>query len=257
MKNFKEPYYLLDFSSSICNFEVNINEMPAFSNSEGGSISSHTPINHFILESGIQNIKINVTPLKGESNLRDDAFIKLKIFCYDSSTTNYEDTLNVFNYEKLDFSENKLPVINFGDKFKAEVNYVIEGWRNSRQLKNAIKDERILLYFKSIHSAFKNQNVNFLFQEMEQKFKEIDISMYLGIVDNKKELSQLFLSLDKFKLQDFPTEFKIKLYGNDKVCTLLNKDDLPAIHYVNIATDEEFSFPIFITIRDENYQIIR
>ena len=59
MKEFKEPYYLMDFNSSICNFEIYINDMHAFIHKEGGSIASHYPINHFILESGKQNIKIN------------------------------------------------------------------------------------------------------------------------------------------------------------------------------------------------------
>ena len=46
MKQFKEPYYLVDFNSSICNFEIYINDMPAFIHKEGGSITSHYPINH-------------------------------------------------------------------------------------------------------------------------------------------------------------------------------------------------------------------
>ncbi|OBW39373.1 hypothetical protein AB670_04307 [Chryseobacterium sp. MOF25P] len=36
MTQFKEPYYLVDFNSSICNFDIFINDMPAFNNHVGG-----------------------------------------------------------------------------------------------------------------------------------------------------------------------------------------------------------------------------
>lgn len=54
MNQFKEPYYLVEFNSSIVNFEIYINDMPAFTHQSGGAIFSHVPINHFILESGKQ-----------------------------------------------------------------------------------------------------------------------------------------------------------------------------------------------------------
>ena len=78
MTQFKEPYYLVDFNSSICNFDIFINDMPAFNHHVGGAVSSHMPINHFILEKGIQKIKINVLPLKGEESLKPDGFITIK-----------------------------------------------------------------------------------------------------------------------------------------------------------------------------------
>jgi hypothetical protein len=72
MKNLKNPYYLVDFSASICNFEICINDVPAFIHNGGRIISSHYPINHFIFESGKQEIKFKVLPLQGETTLKDD-----------------------------------------------------------------------------------------------------------------------------------------------------------------------------------------
>lgn len=67
MTQFKEPYYLVDFNSSICNFDIFINDMPAFNHHVGGAVSSHMPINHFILQEGVQKIKINVLPLNNRT----------------------------------------------------------------------------------------------------------------------------------------------------------------------------------------------
>jgi hypothetical protein len=81
--------------------------MPAFIHDEGGSIASHYPINHFILESGQQNIKLKVLPLKGESALREDASLEIKVHFYDSATNNYDALTEVFKFETPDGITNK------------------------------------------------------------------------------------------------------------------------------------------------------
>lgn len=260
MAQFNEPYYLVDFNSSICNFDILINDMPAFSHHVGGAVSSHIPINHFILENGLQNIKINVLPLKGEESLRTDGFITIKVFSYDASTDNYDNTVDVFKYEKLDFSENNLPVVNSTHDFKAEVNYLINGWKNSEQLNTSTLNKYdIEKYFRFIHSLFKDRNVDELYNEMMVRFDEIDTSMYLGVVDNKLELSNLFGELfgGKYILDDFPLYTDMKIYGDGKVITLVDSVDKPIIHYTNKDTNEEFSLPLFIHKTENKYNIIR
>ena len=44
MIEFKEPYYLVEFNSSIVNFEIFINDIPAFIHHSGGAIFSHVPL---------------------------------------------------------------------------------------------------------------------------------------------------------------------------------------------------------------------
>lgn len=259
MNQFKEPYYLVEFNSSIVNFEIYINGMPAFIHHSGGAIFSQVPINHFILESGKQNIKINILPLKGNANLKEDGSIKIKVFCYDSSTSSYENTIEAFKFEKLDFSENNLPVKNLTNEFKAEVNYKVEGWKNSISLKENFDKEEVIKYFKTLHTAFKEKNIVSIFNAMKNKFEEIDITMYLGPVDNKNELSQLFNTLEQGKLilEDFPSLTEVEIFGYGNICTLSRPENLTIIYYTNKDTNEEFSFPIFLHKRDINYSIIR
>lgn len=259
MSNFKEPYYLVDFNSSICNFEIFINGMPAFTHNEGGSIASHTPINHFILKSGIQNIKINILPLKEESSLREDAFLKIKVFCYDSSTTNYEDIIEAFKYEKLDFSKSRLPIKNLNIQFNAEVKYKIEGWQNSFPLSEYLDKESFLKYCEDIYKLFKDQNIDLLYDEMKNKFNEIDTSLYLGNFDNKMELSHLLngLNRDMFVLQEFPSSFEMKLFADKKVCSLMSFEKTSFLNYKRKETNEEFSFPIFAHKIDTKFSILR
>lgn len=260
MTQFKEPYYLVDFNSSICNFDIFINDMPAFNHHVGGAVSSHMPINHFILQEGVQKIKINVLPLKGEESLKPDGFITIKVFCYDASTDNYENTVEVFKYERVDFSENNLLVINLNQKFKADVNYRIVGWKASEQFnENTLNKSDVEKYFRFIHHLFKERNVDEIHNEMTTRFDEIDTSMYLGAVDNKIELSNLFGELfgGKYILDDFPASTDMKIYGDGKVLTLVDSENKPIIHYTNKDTNEEFSLPLFIHKIGGKYCMIR
>lgn len=102
---FVEPYYLVDFDMSICNFEILINDMPAFRNTDGGSLNSHVPINQLILASGIQRIAFRILPLKGETVLRKDSYLKIKINLFDANSGNYDNLVEVFKYETPSFKE--------------------------------------------------------------------------------------------------------------------------------------------------------
>lgn len=260
MTQFQEPYYLVDFNSSICNFDIFINDMPAFTHHVGGAVASHMPINHFMLEPGLQKIRINVLPLKGEDSLRPDGFITIKVFSYDASTENYENTVEAFKYERLDFSENKLPVINLTSDFKADVNYKIAGWKTAEPFNtDTINTRDIEKYFRFIHGLFKEKDIESIHTEMKDRFEEIDISMYLGTVDNRLELSKLFgeLSGGKFIMDDFPASTEVKFFGDGKVCTLVDSEGKPIIHYTNKETNEEFSLPLFIHKKTGKYNIIR
>lgn len=257
-----DPYYLVDFNSSICNFEIYINDMPAFIHNEGGSIASHYPINHFILESGQQNIKLKVLPLKGETDLREDASLEIKVHFYDSSTNNYDALTEVFKFETPDLSKPKLPIVELEGKFIAEVPYKIRGWKESLVLKDveAIKDSAVSFY-NQIHQYMKLEDVDNLSRLMKTRFNEMDTSMYIRGSDNKKELSDLFKNIKSgdLVLEDFPKSTKIIIYGEGRVINVVREDNNPIIHYVNKKTNEEFNLPLFIhkKAKDLDFEMIR
>ena len=260
MKEFKEPYYLVDFNSAICNFEIYINDMPAFIHKEGGSIASHYPINHFILESGKQEIKIRVLPTKNNARLGDDTFLKIKVFYYDSSTTNYENTFEAFKYETPDFKDKNIPSIEIVSSFDTEVPYKLIGWKSSVTFKDIKNKDEIIKFYKSIYDLFKNENINELINLQTIKFHEVDTSMYL-VEDNKKELSSLLSKLKKeqFVLQQFPSSVNMQFFGYGKVLNIVGENNLPVIYYRNEKTNDEFSFPILIHKKAESnsFEIIR
>lgn len=260
MNHFIEPYYLVDFNSSISNFEIYINDMPAFIHLEGGSISSHYPINHFILESGEHTIRIKILPLKGEYNLKVDSFVKVKVFYYDSSTTNYDDSVEVFSYETPDLSDLKLPVIELEAKFKAEVPYILHGWKNSSVYRATEDKDQSIAFYKKMYGYFKEENIDMLFDMQSVKFSEIDTAMYLT-ENNRESLGDLLKKLkdENFILQDFPSSFYTKNYGYGRVLSLIRENGNSIVYYKNKKTEEEFSFPVLIhkEVKSQSFEIIR
>ncbi|MCD7932354.1 MAG: hypothetical protein LUH15_13910 [Tannerellaceae bacterium] len=236
MNQSKENSYFVEFTSSLCNFEICINDMPAYTHSTGESISSQMPINPYILTSGSQQIEINILPLEGEDNLRKEATIKTKVVAYDLSTFNFEDNIEAYALEETDFHENNLPVSVLAE-FNAEVNYTVEGWENAVYIEEEDEyKEEIIRYYQSFHNLFKKKEIDKIYNEMKDKFREMDISMYLGNdEDNIGELKQLIATLDKenFTLQPFPENPILNIYANGKVCTLTGVENTPIIYYRN------------------------
>lgn len=259
MMKFVEPYYLVDFDMSICNFEILINDVPAFRNTDGGSINSHVPINQLILASGVQKIAIRILPLKGEMVLRKDSFLKIKVHFFDASTGNYDDLYEVFRYETPVFKEVENIAIEEHSTFRAEVPYRLDGWSHSQPVDD-VDEVKVPAksFLKKIHQ-FAVTDPDSLFGLFGRKFSEVDKSLYLND-DNKEEWSNLLAQLKKenFILQPFPAETVVRLYGNKRVFEIVRPNGASIISYKNEVNDE-FELPIYICHKGGNmdFEIIR
>jgi len=257
MENFNKPYYLVDFDMSICNFEILINDLLAFKSMDGGSLSSHYPINHLILESGIQEISIKIFPLKTETTLRKDAYLKIKVHSYNSATQNYEDLNQAFIYQTPSFTEKQYPIIVKKATFNAVVPFSIEGWKSSIELDDSYNDD-ILKFYQKIYKLA-NTNKEQLFNLFNKKFVEVDKALYLN-QNNKREWNNLFnkLSKENFILQPFPSKINTKIYANKKIAEVTNINGDSILSYRNI-NDEEFNLPFLIHKKNDStdFEIIR
>ncbi len=259
MSDFNKPYFVVDFNKSICNFEILINDMPAFKSMDGGSLASHYPINHFILKSGSQNISIRVLPLIGEMALRKDSFLKIKIHAIDSETQDYEDLDEVFSYETPSYEKKEYPAILVTDIFKVKVPYNLEGWSNSFVIKKISEFEKqAVSFYKKIYQ-FAQNDTDSLFKLFSEKFIEVDTALYIK-ADNKKEWQGLLNQLKKedFILQPFPEIIKTHLYGKDRILEIVRTDGNSILYYKN-KEGNEFNLPVLIhkKSKDFDFEIIR
>ncbi|TWP31048.1 hypothetical protein ETU08_03305 [Apibacter muscae] len=261
MNNILQPFYLVDFTSSICNFEIYINDMPVFLHYDEGSLSTHYPINHFILESGIQNIRIRVIPLKEENFLRKEASLRIKIYFYDNYDNSYQNLIQVFEFITPDLSEQEMPLLEFKGNFQAEVPYELIGWKKSIILaEDKLQIKQAMNFYKKIYSLFENKNYQEINALQNKKYKEIDTALYIKNADNLLEWMQVIeeINISKMLLQEFPLSLVPIFYAEGKVINLTRKDGSPILHFKN-ENNEEFSFPTLIHKKsmDSEFEIIR
>lgn len=256
MNNFKEPIYLVAFRSAICNYEIYINNLPAYIHLEGGSVSSQIPINQLLFESGKQEIKIRIFPLDGEVSFSKDSFIEVKVFSYDSSTANYENTIESFNFKIEDLNNLKIPIVHKNDYFIAEVPYKLKTIDSFDEIKD--KKPEIISFYKEIFTLFKNQEVQKIYNLLKFRFDEIDEATYSKESDNMAGLTKMMSRLKEgeFELVDFPVNPILIIYENKRVCNLLRENKEPLLFLKN-KSNSEFSFPLLISFENSKPIIVR
>lgn len=257
MEKFKEPYYLVEFTSSLCNFEICVNDVPAFNHNLGGGISSHIPINHYILESGKQKLKITILTPNESENLDKDAFLNVKVICYDASINNYENLNTILTYDYPDMSIQEYPMISLNLDFEVIVPYKIEGWKNSIEINPESSNEEFSNFMREIHSMYELEDVNSLYEIQKTKFQEIDEALYL-VEDNFASLKKLFSNLrnENFIIQKFPSILKFNFYANNKLIKVTDIHGKDIIYYQN-NKNEEFSLSFYLHKKNNLVGVIR
>ncbi|WP_343522830.1 hypothetical protein [Pedobacter sp.] len=258
----KEPYYLVDFNVSLASFDILINDVLAFSYNSGGSIYSNYPINHFILNSGAQQVKVRFKPLANAQTLHQEAEAVIKIQYLDASTMDQEQLKTVYEYKMPQVGERKLPMLESIGEFKAEVPYQLLGWADAGviDIKNEAAIERIQNYYRRIYALFKEGDVNTLAPLLKKRYDETDTAMYLE-EDNIAGLKNIFKMLDNegYVMQDFPEAPNAEFYAKNRVVNLIREDRSPIISYLKKGADEEFGFPFYIhwLTNKDSFEIIR
>ncbi|MGN8059991.1 hypothetical protein ACTJKN_27175 [Pedobacter sp. 22163] len=258
----KEPYYLVDFNVSLANFDILINDVLAFSYDSGGSIYSNYPINHFILNSGAQQVKVRFKPLVGSQTIHQDAEAIIKIQFLDASTMDQEQLKTVYEYKMQRAKDDKLPLLESIGEFKAVVPYQLTGWTNAGTIdvENEAAIEKVHNYYRRIYTLFKDKDVNALASLLKKRYEETDTSMYLE-EDNIAELNSIFKMLDAegYVMQGFPEVPRVEFYAKNRVVNLIREDKSPIISYLKTEENEEFGFPFYIHLPKGNngFEIIR
>ena len=257
----KEPYYLVDFNVALANFDILINDVLAFSYESGGSIFSNYPINHFILHSGPQQLKLRFRPLKGQI-LHPDADATIKIQYLDAATMDQSQLTTIYEYKMKKANDEKLPIIESIAEFNAEVPYNLKGWTDAIAVKNDSQSvvNQVHKYYHRIYDLFKNEDIVSLDLLLKRRYEETDASMYL-IEDNLAALKNIFkmLEAEEYVLQEFPMTPLVEFYAGNRVINLKRENHSPIISYLKKAENEEFGFPFYIYVpkNANSFEIIR
>lgn len=258
----KEPYYLVDYNVAFANFDVLINGVLAFSHESGGSIFSNYPINHFILRSGPQQLRLRFRPLMKGQNLHPDADATIKIQYLDAATMDQSQMKTVYEYKMKKANDGKLPMIESIAEFNAEVPYDLKGWTDAIAVKSDSHSaiNQVHEYYHRIYDLFKNADVASLAPLLKRRYEETDTSMYLN-EDNLAALKNMFKMLEgeEYVLQEFPVQPQVEFYAGNRVINLKRENHSPIISYLKKAENQEFGFPFYIHLpkNKNSFEIIR
>lgn len=242
MKFEERPLYQVKIKSSAVGFDVRVNDFPIlqYNESHGGGTEMEIPINHAILNSGKQNLKIKVFPLLGETTLRQNGVFEIELnkkvdaWIYDKSREILLPRI-VMEYDK------NIPNWEYNFDFNANVPYSFEAWTNSMDL-SKIENLDVLLneaYMKLANSIESKNNNEF--KELTKNASQVDVMLY-----EKQDASQEF-QIESEKLIPM-NKCKLRFYGNNKLVRYENENLESCFKTeVQLGNDEKeiYNYPFF------------
>ncbi|MFZ4398510.1 MAG: hypothetical protein ACOYO1_00635 [Bacteroidales bacterium] len=244
MSETKFPYYVIDFNAAACFFEIRINDVPVESMNIKGQLSTISPINHLILESGKQVVDFIILPTLDNLTLNEKVEFSASIDLYD-----VEGAFKLF--EKNDLFEisdppTGLPFIKHKSDFLAKVPYKISSWQNSTNL-NDVEDLRKLVdkAYKRIENLINAKQYNIISELFKQRENNTCISMYLSEEEKSKRINGLIDDFQNgFVVVPTSPEDIMFIYGYGKLVSLKQKNGDSALHLKNDKTGEEMTLEI-------------
>ena len=156
-------YYLLTMSSNGCNFRILINDIPIWDFWDEGAYSGSYPINHFIMKSGTQKLKVELYPAYTHEDLginsEEPLYIEIKKRLDSQTLDDYVAVLT----NPIPKVKKGIPYYEYECTFDAEVPYNI-----------SILDECIRLDSISNIEEMAVQKYN----ELKSMYERIDFSSF-------------------------------------------------------------------------------
>ncbi|SHK06846.1 hypothetical protein [Pseudozobellia thermophila] len=242
-----KPFYKIKFSSTSCNFEIRINDMPVFSYVDTGMISTQYPINHLILKSGNQGISLKLWPQKSQANLTEHSKLQISILVNDTSEpSNIPTEVYVFQTPLFD---KPIPLFEYKTNFKATVPYLLKGWTDSSILQiNQSLTDKVFAFYNNIHTILKEKDFVAYKKIYLTKLKEVDTSIYSSQADTDSEWEELvtFLNDPEMQIAPISKNASLFLYGDEKVISLQQPNLEPALFFENKTKKTQYQIPLFL-----------
>lgn len=244
--NSKKPSYHVFFTNSACRFMVLINDVPAVTITDAGSVSSEVPINHLILRSGLQTLTCVLLPVKGQTTLNKDASLKVKITKTADDAPEQEEVA-VADFEPVKTLKTGQTELRKSFQFKAEVPYTLAGWQGGIDLTHlSSAHAEVITAYQQIVELLKKRDYNAYEKLSALKLREMEKATYTTEADSHKEFQEVvsYLSRPGVVLRFDSKTAQIKFYGGGKLVTLVQPNLDPALHAVNTRQGEDYQVPL-------------
>lgn len=241
--------YFIQFAVSSCEFEMRINDIPAFRYRSNGSIATKLYINHLV--GNKENIfSINLLPLDKTGFVLTTLFEGKIVHTINGRETVLCETSFVYS------SKNPVPAMSLQEVFKIPTPMLKE----SLWLKNDVKElnesqkGKVKNKFSFLFNLFRTKNVNEIMEEGYNKDYYFCDRYFMNIDERTKYLqSDLENKLNDISWQftDYKeTEWIFKSYANNKLFTYELSNFLSPIELKNTSLGQNVNLPIYLTLID-------
>ncbi|WP_374948620.1 hypothetical protein [Mucilaginibacter sp.] len=238
-----QPYYTVEFKGVACKFDILVNDMPAFSYDDTGSINSQVPINHLILHSGQQSVSYVMRPMQGTKHLSNNSSLSLKVSVAEALNLQQSTPVAEFKPAK---SETEVIELKQHYSFKADVPYQAQGWVGGMPLIHdpAIRSDLDQAYAR-IRQILINKDYTAFRKLYEAKISEVDKALYSTPKESEDDWQEMinYIAHPDMVIKFDNKDSHMQICGGGKVVTLLKPNHDPALYFENSKEKEEYQLP--------------
>ena len=246
--NVKEPYYMIDFSITACNADIKVNDISIFKMEINGQMGTKMPANNAIFKSGQQKFSIELTPLKGENMLHENAEARLAVELVDA--TNF-DTISKESFDVLKSSANRHPVENLYKEFtfNAEVPYAITVLDEAQDLRTIPHlEDKLKKAYMEIHSMMAEKEFSKLESILKAKDAVTAQMLYLSEEESAVRVEEVIADLKNknTRMNPFPSEVVLTIAAGGKLASLKNKNGDAILAFEDGESETELHFSFYL-----------
>ncbi|WDF54409.1 hypothetical protein [Mucilaginibacter sp. KACC 22063] len=240
-----QPYYVIDFKGVACKFDILINDMPAYSYDDTGTLTSQVPINQLILHSGTQSLSYVMRPMAGTHHLSENSSLEIKVAVAEVLNLRQSTVIAEFKPVKI---ETQTPMLELKQQFsfKAEVPYQLMGWSAGMALNHdpAIRSDLNQAYAR-IRQILLNKDYAAFRKLYEVKLSEVDKAIYSNAKESEDDWQEMidYISQPGMEVKFDDKSAQMHFYGGGKVVTLIKPNHEPALYFENVKEKEEYQLP--------------
>lgn len=250
-QNDTHPGYYLQINNQNCYYELNTNGLRSgIYYGQFPVYSIRIPLNLQILKSGEQTLSLKVFPYKGDT-LSPKANLQMRLIKYADMTdleNEYGGSTVLWDWQMPEVGEQQLPVFAYDTIFNAEVPYTITTLDTKATDLSKIDKDKLL---QEVVAEFTKTRASIINKTQDKKaimnaIKRSTIQVYSNDEEDLEVLEGM-INLGDGKEPQPLENFEMRLYYNNRVATLVKKNDKePAIWFKHPETGARSWQPVYI-----------
>ena len=261
MNKLQSPLYTID-PHIYCSGTILINDIPVIDwygeETKSGGYLGGIDINHVLLQSGKYKVVGKMFPRNGMKTLTEDEALLIDFFCADADPRIWKSSKYKF-HPKIEspwdgLSENvNYPYFEITTEIEIELPFILDGWQNSvdlSKLDRSILKEKVLEYYKQIHTILKEHNAS-KFLELSKEKQRLQEQAFYFTEERKQSFQKSLISLFNQNLDLEPlneNELKLEFLGYGKLVRLMKLDGSQPLQFKSPNPKEQSNIELEIKL---------